>query len=299
MASLYDEAKQVAREEVLRLKAVYFSIISPEDLATSREKYEDLKPRAQMVVEWEPLSYRKEGGKRGNVEFDFYPVSFGLDNDAYESAREGKYRGVPTARRITIPRNHANANQPWQMFMLKAKEVGIDLEITDDGDFSSESVGQVYRVEAGFRTIPTYDPQKKRWTKPDNGEDGREVYMRLPVENVSATYVQPDDVPVRIVNASEDEGPSAAPVTATAGSGSGVTKEQLAAALGEAGIIGNVVANFATPAQQMRAVTEAGARAPILFLGEVQGEAAKGTLLDYAVAKGAIEIDGDLIRAAA
>lgn len=303
MTSIYEEAAVKAREEALRLKNVYFSIISREDLASSREKYEDLKPRGQMVIEWEPLSYRKEGGKRGNVEFDFYAVSFGLDEEQYENAIEAKYRGIPQNRRMTIPKTVASANQAWQRFMLKAKEVGIRIEITDDGDFQSPDVGQVYRVEAGFVTLPTFEPNKNgkggRWTNPDKGENGREAYLRLPVANITETYVQPEDVPVRIVNSSEDESLSEAPVTASAGNTGGVSAAQLAAAFAEAGIVGSPVSDFSTAAQQMKVTTEAGARAPILFLPEIQQQAQSGNLINYAVEKGAVTVDGDVIMAAA
>lgn len=305
MTSLYDEAARKAREEVLKLVSVSVDIIPADKYAEIKADNPDFTPRAQMTVVWEPMSYRKEGGKRGNTESDFLQMSFGLTEEQVENVRQAFYRGIPNDRRMTIPKSLGQAKQPWERWMLKAREAGLKIDIGEDGNFVSPSAGQLFRVEAGFDTFPTFKPNENgkrggRWTDPNKGEDGRDFYMRYPIENVTASYVQPDDVPVRIVNDSDDGEDKPAAVTSSAGGAGGIRPAALAAALTEIGVVGSPATSFSTANQQMEQTSEGGGSAPILFASEVQSHAGDGTLLDWAVSIGAVEIDADgIVRSVA
>lgn len=298
--SLYDAAAQRSREEFYRLVSVNVSIATDEQLAKMRDSNKDAQPRAQMVVTWEPLSYRKEGGKYGNIETDYYPMSSAVSDEEIEQIRFGFWRGIPENKRMRIPQNLGQATRPWQRFMLKAKNAGLRIDIGEDGQFTSPDIGQVFKVEAGFDSFPQWQPNATgrggRWTNPDKGESASTIYMRYPVARAD-DYVQPDDVPVRFVQ-SADDGDTTPAVTASAG-GSGLTASAVAAAFAEAGMIGAPAADFSTAAQQINITGSAGSRAPILFSEQIQSAAQDGTLLDFAVGLGAISIEDGVIKAAA
>lgn len=166
--SLYDAAAQRAREEFYRLVSVNVSIATDEQLAKMRDSNKDAQPRAQMVVTWEPLSYRKEGGKYGNIETDYYPMSSGVSDEEIEQIRFGFWRGIPENKRMRIPQNLGQATRPWQRFMLKAKNAGLRIDIGEDGQFTSPDIGRVFKVEAGFDSFPQWQPNATgrggRWT---------------------------------------------------------------------------------------------------------------------------------------
>lgn len=291
---LYQEAERKARKEYLRLTGVSVDVTSEEMLTQWRDKRPDAKAVAQMIVTWEPMSYRKEGGKYGNIETDYIKMTVGdgLTDEEAESVRHAFWRGIPTDKRMSIPKNLSDARRLWERWMIKARQAGLRLEIGEDGNFTSPDVGTVFEVEAGFDTFPQWDANKGKrggWTDPSKGETASSIYARYPVAKAS-DYVVPDDVPVRFVSSDDDTGPA---VTATAGVSGGVTAAQLAAAFTEAGIAGMKATDLEKAATQVDIINRNGKVAPILFLPEIQAEAQNGTLLAYAETKGAIVIDDD------
>lgn len=307
MTDLYGEATRQARREFLRLVDVKLSIATEEQIAKGRLSNEDFNPRPQMVITWEPVSYRKEGGKYGNVETDYLVMSYGDGYSAEEIAefRTGFWRAMP--RRLSIPTVLANAKRPWELQMFRGKTAGLRLAIDDDGSKTgtagqvySPDAGSIFEVEAGMQTLPTWDPDKGKqgaWTNPAKGEEGKTVYMRLPIHKAD-DYVIPDEVPVIHVRAADDDdAPTAAPVTTT-GTVSGVTAEKIYAAFVEAGLIGTDVNAISTPQAQMALANKFGRTAPVFLTGELLGAATNGKLIELAESKGAITVVDGVIQGA-
>lgn len=303
--NVYEDAARTARIEYLRLKGISVSVITDEQIAKAVAKNPNFKPSASFKVEWEPLSYRLEGGRYGNLRTEYLPFTFGLDADQLAAVRAMLWRGAGTVgRRMTIPNNVGEARQPWQVFMVKAKAAGLDISVNPDtGDVYSKDVDKVFAVEAGYITLPAriQDPAAKggwRDSDPSKGEKAYTPYVRIPVEKVD-NYVQPEDVPVIFVQSSDDDTTPAMPAATSTATATGVTPEALAAALAEAGLIGERADSFDTAAKQINVTNRFGAKAPVLFSSEVQTAAAAGGLIDYAIAKGAITVDDGVIVKAA
>lgn len=302
--SLYDAAERQLRKEYMRFKGAEVAVTTPEQLEKMRATNPDATPNVQMVVTWEPLSYRKEGGKYGNTETDYLRMSVGnLTEEEAERVRTAYWRGIPSDKRMSIPKASAEARRPWERWMIKAKAAGLRMEIGDDGNFTSPDIDQVFEVEAGFDTFPQWIPGKGKgdrghWSDADKGEKVSSPYVRYPVAKAEG-YVQPEDVPVRFVNNTDDD--DAAPAVTSSGttSNGGVSGGQLAAAFAEAGLIGAAEADFQSAAAQVNVTNKFGGKAPVLFLPEVQTAAAAGNLLAFGIERGAITVEDGVIKAAA
>jgi hypothetical protein len=304
LTSIYADGARSARKEYLRLTGLSISTPTDEQIAAAKVKNEKYKPRGSFKIEWEPMSYRLEGGKYGNTEADFLAFTFGLTDEELQVVREQGWRGAGAInKRLSIPANVSQAKEEWTRFMVYARNAGLDMGFDEQGNLTSKDVGAVFEVEAGIVALPTriQDPATGKWrdSNPDKGEASYNRYMRLPVRKAT-DYVQPEDIPVKFITNTDDDTPAAEAATTTGSTVSGgVSAEQLASALVEAGIIGSPVADFATATAQVNAVNKAGGRAPVLFADEVQKAAQAGGLIDYAAAKGAVTVvDGSIVKAA-
>lgn len=305
MTSIYEDAARSNRKEVLRLTGLGIQIATDEQIAKGRLKNPDFKPNATMVVTWEPLSYRLEGGRYGNLRTEYLPITYGrgLEPEEIEQVRQHGWRGAGnTGKRMTIPKTVAEARDVWPYFMVMAKNAGLEVSIAEDGQLTSPQVGKAFEVEAGTITLPKriQDPNTGKWrnSNPEKGEPAYTPYVRVPVRIVE-DYVQPENVPVIVIanGGDDDSTPAAAPTTT--GGGSGVTADLLQAACVEAGFIGSPVTNFEGMAAQVNVTNRFVSRAPVFASKEVQDAASAGELINYLIAKGAITVtDGVIAKAA-
>lgn len=306
--SVYDDGARKARVEVLRLKGVSVSMITDEQIAKGKAKNENFKPSASFKVEWEPLSYRIEGGKYGNSRVEYLPFTFGLTPEEVEAVRTGLWRGAGnTGKRMTIPANLSGAKDVWTVFMVKAHAAGLDISIAENGDVYTKDVDQVFECEAGQLTLPRrIKDNNGKWrdsvpgkvtSEYPMGEPSYNPYARIPTRKLT-DYVQPDDVPVILITTDDTDDTPAEAATTTSGSVSGVTAEALADAFAEAGLIGASTTTVDTAPKQVNITNKFGSRAPIFFLSEVQKAAANGDLITYAVEKGAIAVLNGVIEKA-
>ena len=299
MTSVYSDGARKAKIEYMKFVGVSISVPTDEQIAARRVESEKYKPKGAFKVEWEPMSYTIQGGKYGNTVAKYLDFTFPLDDDEQiNQVREFGWRGAGNInKRMSIPASLAQCKDPWTRFMVMAQKAGLDLTIGENGSITSKDVGTVFEVEDGVVVLPTriQDPGTGKWrdSNPDKGERAWTPFMILPVKKVT-DYVQPDDVPVRFIGSSDDSEPTTA-ATTTGGTTSGVSPEQLASAFAEAGLIGASTSDFPTAASQINVTNKFGSRAPVLFAKEVQDAAASGSLFVYAMAKGAINIDGETI----
>lgn len=304
MTSIYEDGARKARREVLKLVSVGITTPTDEQIASRKSDNEKYKPKGQFVIQWEPLSYKIEGGKYGNVTTDYLDFTFPLDDEQLATVRQFGWRGAGNANvRLSIPSSEAQAKDKWTKFMIRAHKAGLELSFDEAGNLTSKSIGEVFEVESGSVVLPTriQDPKNSKWRDsiPENGERAFTPFMNLPVQKLD-NYVQPDDVPVRIISTNEDD-TEATPASTSGGATAqpaGVSPEQLASAFAEAGMIGADVESYKSSAQQVSVTNKFGTRAPIFFTKEIQDAASNGSLIDYAVAKGAIVVNDGVITKA-
>ena len=200
------------RLEYLRLKDMKIGVPSAEQRANWNDPE---NVHAVLTIEWEPVSYRIEGGL-GNVVIERLNVSQRLTADEAASVVRNGWNGIPAGK---INRNKgANPNSPFEMWMRARKDAGLDVEITADGQVSSPQVGRVFEVGNASREF--------RWG---------ETWLRLP-RRLADDYVPPtyDQLPVRVIGGRTGEAAAVtvAPVPTTADTG------KIRAQLAEGGFIG-------------------------------------------------------------
>lgn len=303
--SIYDDAKRQNRKEVLKLVSLGIQIATDEQIAKGRLTRPEFAPNATMVVTWEPMSYRLEGGKYGNTRTEYLQITYGkgLNPEEIQMVRDHGWRGAgSTGKRMTIPKTLAEAKDVWPYFMVAARDAGLEISITDDGQLASPQIGQCFEVEAGTITLPRriQDENTGKWrdSNPAKGEAAYTPYVRIPTQ-ILKDYVQPENVPVILITSGDDDTATVAPTTTTAAAGSNVTPELLANACIEAGIIGAEAAAYEGMAAQVNVTNKYVSRAPVFATKEVQDAANGGTLIDYLVSKGAVSVtDGVIVKAA-
>src|SRR5690349_2138329 len=126
MTSVYEDGARKARIEYLKLVGVSITTPTDEQIAAGKERSENYKPRGSFKIDWEPMSYRKEGGKYGNLETDYLPFTFGLDAEELAQVRQFGWRGAGNVqKRLSIPSTEAQAKEPWTKFMVRAHKAGL------------------------------------------------------------------------------------------------------------------------------------------------------------------------------
>ena len=306
---LYTANAQEAREDFLRLKGVELSVPTDEQLAKMRADNPDIPAHIQMVVTWEPLSYRIEGGKYGNQEADYIRMSKGdglsklesvSEQEALANIRAGGYPAVPSAALIKLARglekkDPAKMTRPYERFMVAAAKLGIHLDIDLDGSKTgkpgslySNDVGKVFKCTAGFEEFPTPGENEKgqfRW----NWDETTSRFMRIPVARAD-DYVQPEEVPVRVIESSDD----GEKVQAAAAAQTVDTSDALRNAISVMGLVGTDVESAKSTAKgvALRSIS----KAPVLGSAEVMAALNAGTFIEYAEGKGVITTAGGVIE---
>jgi hypothetical protein len=310
MVSIYEDAKRVAKKEVLRLTGLSIHVATEEQVlkgTQSRDDGKDFLPRAQMVVTLEPLSYELQGGKYGNQRTLYMDIMYGkgLDAGEREIVRQHGWRGVgQVGRRLSIPKTVVECKEVWTTWMVAAKAAGLEISITDDGQLTSPQIGEAFEFDCGNLTLPTRiqvtrgGKQVWRDSDPSKGEKAYTPYARVPAKLLK-DYVIDENRPVIFVETSDDDTPAAAaPTTTAGGSSAGPSVEALAAAAATSGLVGMNVADIGTAGQQVNFTNKFGNGSPIFFSKAVQDAAQAGGLVDYLTAVGAISVTDGVIGVA-
>ena len=306
--SLFDEIRFKPREEFLRLQSVELSVPTDEQLAKAadtlkRQGRDPIPPRAQVVIRWEPVSYVLVGGDHGNVTTDYMEVSFGLEPDELQRVRDLGWLGIPDNKvvRGNMKRAVEQQDRQWTRWMRRNRvddatsvmhiDVDKDGSVTGKaGQLYSFDIGKVFRCEAGVDEFPKRERDSAgawRTSKTDTNS----LFMRYPLEDVTTTYVAPENPPQVILQRRDNATPAAAVSAVAARAQGGLTAEVLKSALSAAGIIGRSASTLRNTNAQIRVLDEGSTVAPALAHTELAQAAEDGVLLEYLASKGAIEID--------
>lgn len=288
-----------------RLKGVALSVPDDERIADIRSENDEYRVPAHLVITWEPLSYRVEGGIYGNEERKYIPITKAggltdLDNlteaEALEAVRAGGYPAIPSKALIKLDsglerKDPARQPQQYSRTMCAALKSGMHVGIDKDGsvtgqpgNFYSKDVGKVFRCTNGPEDMPRPGTNEKGrffW----DWDDTYSKFMILPREELT-NYVQPEDVPVRVIESQE---------TTSAGfSGGGeVSGNQLSAAVVVMGLSGSTVEDVNGAAPSLIAANVA--NFPDLQSTEVATAAASGTFVEYLESIGALSVEDGVI----
>lgn len=298
--SLFDLTQQDFNEEVLRLLAIRLEV--PDDAACTAactEYGESWRPKASLVIEMEPMSYRltRESDPPGTnlPEIFRIPVTYssaerGLTVAELAGIREGGWLAIPKNKVVQNPRTikakKAEAlNLPYQRWSKYAMEAGLHVDInTLNGQPFSDDVGKMFVVKSGSDEFPRGGDQTyTRWMG----------YIAAPAfEYVAAPL---DERPVRVIQERETEGAVAPSAVATQTGGNNTAA--LAAAVRASGMHGMKVGDLDTREQQVSFVTKALRVAPILATREVSSAAGRGELIEFLQGKGALVVVNGVIQA--
>ncbi len=297
--SLFDKTMQELREDTLRLVAVRLEVPDEEACAGAIAEYgDDWRPKASLVLEMEPLSYRlslrTDGVDENRNEIFRVPITFGSAQNGLTLAelpaiREHQWLGIPSGKLVTLDRNMASIKvsklfMPYQRFAKRAMEASLHLDVDEStGVPFSNDIGVAFVVEAGYDQFPRGgDETYTKWMN--------YVVRRAPEDYVAAPLNERD---VRFIGPKEED---EAPATVESSS---LTAEALGGAMEAAGIVGMRVTDIASPEQQQSITSRALIQAPLLATREVTAATDEGRLIDFAIELGAIDIneEGVIVRA--
>jgi hypothetical protein len=310
LTNLYAANAQEAKKDTYKLLGVHLDIPTDEMLAKWKENGSEFEGvPVSLAVEWEPQSYRIEGGQFGNKEFDRIRLtkSGGVSPEGLANVRAGGYPAIPQSAMYKYPANPAKANPakqafPIQRFMVMAAKAGIDLSIDNDGSVTgkpgelySKDAGKLFECTSGYEDFPTW-VETDKGVKPD-WEDTKAVYMRLPIARVE-NFVAPAELPVRHIEAREDSGNTGGAAVSAVSSGGAVDSTGLLkAAVEKIGIVGKTVEEVNEGA--MGFVARNLAVAPVLGTTEVANAARGKQLVEYLVNKGVVSVTDGVVAVAA
>ena len=300
---LYAETEQTFRRRHFRIQSMVLDPPDDQAIARIRAKGYSTFP-INMTVMLEPLDYRIEGGKLGNVEAQFLTITKGggVTEEQIKLIRDAGFPAVPKAKLIGLPRATKvkaagvdgldGYKRPYERFMARCLLAGVSVQIDDDGKFVTPQVGKIVAADVGMDTFPGWDENARQgrggWSM--EMEFAKDRYMIYFVE-VLSEFTPPEELEVVTRQSFNDESATGTAATTTAVA-EGPSTEQLVAAADTAGFYGKSEGDDFVGAAAL-----AEDEAPILLHNEVQVALAEGTIVDYLVGKGAaIVVDGVVQR---
>lgn len=296
--SIFDKVTQQFQEDVLRLKSVKLAVPDDEVCAKAKAENADWHPRASILLELEPMSYR--------LALEGDPVS--VNRNESVRVRVTKANGEHALEVSDLPAIRTNgwlalqpksmyslngiANKkieslwvPYQRWAKKAFAAGLHIDVDAAGNIFSNDVGQLFVVEAGYDTFPRADDA-------EGNKQTYDSYMVYIVKRAPADYVALplDRRETKTISLSTDTESAAETATTTSG-GSTVVAFQEAFKL--IGVVGQNVAKYAAPEQQQSLIAKNVRNASILGTREVLSAAQVGKLFEWAVDKGVLTISGN------
>jgi len=211
------DSRETLRRGVFRFQGIRFEVPSKEDIERWTEKHGPdhflvTNPRGNIVFDYEPLSYTREGPygnsqlSRVQATTNLLPTDrqSGIVNTApLDQAREHGWAGIPNNQKITVSERVANdpgaANRPYERLVAKQGQVGFDWGFDEDtGELSSPEIGSIWLCEYGTDTFPAFDMETKRW-RLDRAFFSEKPGQIYPVERLTEDEAQeliPEEVPV-------------------------------------------------------------------------------------------------------
>lgn len=293
--ALTDRLTSAPRSDVYELAGVELFIPTDEQLAKTREKYSDIKASVSIAVRWKPKTYEKYiGDDKVEEEVDYYRLtnSNGVEDGQLELIREAGFNAIPANSMYKLPSNKkADINKQArdvQRFLIAADRAGLVVDVDESGKLFSPQVGQLFSCLEGPHEMPTWDSEGRKW----DYEDTKSAFFRLPVENVTGSFVQPEELAVRRYERRDD---AEAPATTTTSAPAAVTAEDIKAAFAAIGISGKPVAVI--NAQGTGLVSANISKAPAVFGSkEVMQAAQSGKLVEFLVEKGVAAVNDGVVN---
>ena len=292
--ALTDRLTSAPRSDVYELAGVELFVPTAEQLDKSRAKYPDIKASVSIAVRWKPKTYEKFiGDDKVEEEVDYFRLtnSNGVEDDQLDLIREAGFNAIPAASMYKLPSNKDKADinkqaRDVQRLLIAAERAGLVIDVAEDGKLFSPQVGQLFSCLEGPHDMPTWDNEKRRW----DYEDTKSAFFRLPVENVTSTFVQPEELAVRRYERREGDEPTAAATTTSAPAQ--VSNDDIKAAFEAAGISGKPAAVI--NAQGSGIVASNISKSPAVFGNKDVMQAAQGgKLVEFLVERGvASVVDG-------
>lgn len=258
-----DDIAPPARKDYHRLLGLSITLPTEEQRANWNDPD---AVRAQLIIEWEPVSYRIEGGPFGNKELDRVNVSRVLTPDERTAVAQFGINGIPAGK---INRNKGErANTPFEFLYRALRESGMDITFDDNGQPTSPYIGRVFETENAEREF--------RWGS---------TWIRVPIR-LADDYAPPDDLPVMTRGGAK---PDAQPASAMPAANGTVDVTALKGAIAEySGASANNVNSLGL--ELIAKVAH-----PELLKSEPQQAAREGRLVEWLVEQGAVTVDDGVV----
>lgn len=297
--SLFEKTTQEMRRDVVRLVGIDLTVPTPDGVQRAiADQGEDWRPKAQLVLDLEPMSFRRAFEDSTDVNENLHifariPLTYGsvkngLTVEELPAIREAGFYAIPSKKLITLDRNIVDRDDkdlwmPYQRFAKRAIVNGLGDLLDFDastGKPTSPYIGSLLVIESGMDRFPGGDSTYGRYMT--------YVVGKAPADFVAAPVSERETVFLRRAESDEN-----APTTNAPGVASGVTAESLAAAFEAAGFVGKSITAFDSVESQQIAVSKGMRFAPVLGTKAVTDAADAGNLLNFAVELGAIKVDGE------
>ena len=298
--SLFDKTTQELRHDVARITSIKLHV--PDEDTCQRalaETGEDWRPKATLVVELEPMSFRRAFEDTTDVNENLpilarIPITYGsvkngLTVEELPAIRSAGFYAIPSKKLITLDRNlvgvkDADIWMPYQRWAKKAIVGGlsdiVDFDATT-GQAVSPRIGQLVVIESGMDRFPGGDSTYGRYMTYITGT--------APADFVAAPVSERETVFLKRSQATDED----APTTNTASVGAGVSADSLREAFEAAGFVGKPVTALDTVEAQQIAVSRAMRFAPVFGSRAITDAADSGELINYAVKLGAITLTAE------
>lgn len=309
MTNLYSANAQEAKKDTYKLVGVSLNVPTAEQIAKMREKNPEYTGiPVSLLVEWEPMTYRIEGGTHGNKESDYVRLTkgAGVTEDAVAGIRAGGYPAIPSSAMYKTPaapekKDPSKQQFPIQRFLVAAARVGLNLSIDNDGSktgtpgaiFTTDA-GQLFECTSGYEDFPTWAEDSTGRVKPD-WENPSQRYMRLPIARVK-DFVAPEVMPVRHIEARDEGGEAGGAATSAVSSGATDIVALLKAAVTKIGIVGQTPTEVNEKA--MNLVARNLGTNPVLGTTEVANAARNKQLVEFLVGKGVVDVSSGTVAVA-
>jgi len=296
--SMFDESTRELSEEILRLVGMRVEVPSDESCEEAAKEYDDWSPKASLVIEMEPLSYRlaresDDASVNLNERFRI-PLTYASGKNALKvsdlpAIREGGWLAIPKAAMVKLtpglrnrkPDTLRSRYERWANKAMGA-DFAPDIDPTTGQPISSD-IGVAFVVESGVDSFPRGRNDSYTAFMSYIVRRAPEDYVAQPVEERDTRFLPDVD---------EDEAP-----TTTQGAAASISADAIADAFEAAGIIGRSLSDFDSAAAQESVLSRGFRKAPILASPTIMEYASRGELLDWAVDLGAVTVvDGVVSR---
>lgn len=301
MPSLFDLTTSELRKDVVRVVGVSLQVPDDETCRRASAEYgETWRPKANVVIELEPVSYRLATDDTPADETLHTYVRLALTYSSEErglsvaelaSIREQGFYGIPKKKMIQLDRGLIETEDkdlwmPYQRWSKKAALAGFVLDVdANTGQFSTPNVGDLFDTESGSDRF--YGGSRSQFITYLVGKTSAD-YVALPVNE------RPTVVITRREAATDDEAVTNVPAGSQV-----VDGPRLISAFEAAGVYGKSVKSLSDATAQQALVARSMRLDPVFANKVITDAADNGDLIVLAVELGAATIsdEGTIERA--